>query len=381
MSRENSEELVEALDQIDMEDFLSSQGIDYKVTPGTSGVQLNIRECPRCSGTGWKVYLNMDTGLGKCFHGACADEPGFNKFSFINYHLGQGSRRAITFVQEFARQSGWKPVRKIAVATVNTEVKLPEHLTLPVITPRGKGMPEYLARRGITAEIAQYFGLLYSVNGKYEYEDDGTPKAQDYSQRILIPVHNLDGELKTFQGRDITGEAEKKYLFPPGLAGSGRYLYNAHNCVGMEEIVINEGAFDVIATKMAFDQDMNLRSIGQVGTFGKSLSELSDGDNQIGMLMTMAKYGLKTITMMWDGEPKAIMSSIAVGMRLKSLGFKVRIAILPLMKDPAECTTDEVRKAYYKAVALNSTSAMTLTLTMQRQQAILDKELRRIAIA
>lgn len=381
MSRHSNEELSEALDQIDMEDYLSSQGIDYKVTPGTSGVQLNVRECPRCGGTGWKVYLNMDTGYGNCFHGACADEPGFNKFSFINHLLGGNARTTATHVQEYARQVGWQPVRKTAVMTVNNEVKLPDHYELPVVTPRGEGMPEYLARRGVTAQIAKYFGLLYCVEGGFKYTDhNGKDCVQDYSNRILIPIYNLDGELKTFQGRDITGTADKKYLFPPGLAGSGRYLYNAHNCVGMEEVIMNEGAFDVIATKMAFDHDMNLRRVGQIGSFGKSLSELSDGDNQTTMLMEMKAHGLKTITMMWDGEPKTIIDSINVGLRLKSLGFRVKIAVLPLMKDPAECSAQEVRECYYRARPLDMTTAMLMTMNMQKLQAKLDKATRSITI-
>lgn len=44
MSR--NEELQEALETIDMESWLDREGVKYKVTRGSRGTQLNIKECP-----------------------------------------------------------------------------------------------------------------------------------------------------------------------------------------------------------------------------------------------------------------------------------------------------------------------------------------------
>jgi DNA primase len=98
--------------------------------------------------------------------------------------------------------------------------------------------------------------------------------SKHYNRRVLIPIYDLDGKLVSFQGRDITGTAEKKYLFPPGYArATGEHLYNGHNVIGRpSDVVVGEGAFDVIAIKVAFDADPTLRDVVPVGTFGKHLS-------------------------------------------------------------------------------------------------------------
>ena len=370
MRNHTDDEFQELIENLDMEDFLSVEGVDYKVTPGSSGVQLNIKECPRCGGNSWKVYLNMDTGLGNCFHGACVGEPGFNKFSFIRHLLDLSSKATAQHIKHYAVQAGWRPKRKITVATQNDQgINLPAHVTLPHEANGNLMMPRYLINRDITPELAGYFGLLYCRDGYFEYPDPvtGEAKKQDYSRRVLIPVYDLEGSLKTFQGRDTTGESDRKYLFPPGLSGTGRYLYNAHNCIGRKTLVIGEGAFDVIAIKNAMDKDMNCRDVGQVGTFGKSLSDLSDGDSQMSALLTMKAAGLEHVVFMWDGEQKALMDAVDAGTKVAGSGLKVSIAVLPKDRDPAECTPDEVLEAFYKATPLSRATAARLKLKFMRR--------------
>ena len=61
---DGNKELEEALDRIDMEAWLDAEGIDYKITRGSRGTQINVKECPCCGNSNWKVYLNADNGLG-----------------------------------------------------------------------------------------------------------------------------------------------------------------------------------------------------------------------------------------------------------------------------------------------------------------------------
>ncbi|MCV5900224.1 DNA primase, partial [Escherichia coli] len=88
-------------------------------------------------------------------------------------------------------------------------------------------LPDYLVERQISPELAKYFDLRYCVEGKHAYVDPYTDqvKGQIFDMRILIPVYDLDGVMKTFQGRDITGAAERRYLFPMQLPASGKFLY------------------------------------------------------------------------------------------------------------------------------------------------------------
>jgi len=348
-AKDNSE-IEDLVDLVDMEDFLSFESIDYRVTRGRSGTQLNLKECPRCGGRDWKVYLNAETGLGSCFHGSCSDQPGFNKYSFIHHLNDKSHRETIQALKRYAKSLGWtsKRVRAPRPPDENPdEIIIPTSTQLPV---NGRTL-KYLSERGFGPELADYFGWRYSKSGAYKYTIGGEEKEQDWSSRVIIPVYGIDGQLVTFQGRSIEKDPFRKYIFPPGLAGAGRFIYNAHNALGMKEIVLGEGAFDVAAIKKAFDEDITFRDIGICGTFGMHLSIAESGGekDQLSDLKKLQEAGLQEITMMWDGSSDAILNAIKTGIKLRSFRFKVKLAILPVDKDPNEVDTEVVRQAFVNA--------------------------------
>lgn len=358
-SRAGADELGEVMNSIDIESWLDREGVRYRHTRGSSGAQLNIKECPVCGGSTYKVFLNAESGLGNCFSGSC--ETKFNKWKFISAQLGISTREVIEHVKQVAREQGWRAPRQksVAVSTESAELKLPDSIQLP----HGGRNLKYLDNRNITADIARYFELRFSHSGKFNYiSESGKPLFQDYSNRIIIPVFDLVGDLVSFQGRDITGDAEKKYLFPPGFATTGTHLFNGHNAGGAEHVVIGEGVFDVAAIKIALDQEMTLRDVVPIGSFGKHLS--SGGDNsQLAKLMMLKERGLKLVTIMWDGEKAAIEAAIDTGLLLNSMGLVARVAILPPGKDPNEIPASEVRAAFWKAETITPASAVRLKLT------------------
>lgn len=358
MSR--NEELQEALEQIDMEAWLDRQGVDYKRTRGSRGLQLNIKECPCCGNSNWKVYLNAESGLGNCFSGDC--EKKFNRWSFIRASLGSVStREVVEHVKHVAAEQGWRPARRdTAPVKMTGELKLPESIELP---HNGRNI-KYLDNRGISAAIAKYFHLRFCLRGGFAYEDEGERRFQDYSNRIIIPIFDMEGALVSFQGRDITGTADKKYLFPPGYASTGAFLFNGQNAIGAESIVICEGVFDVAATKIAFDEDSDLREVVPVGSFGKHLSS-GDEDSQLAKLMKLKEQGLKIVTFMWDGENRAIRDAVDAALEVRKIGLIARVAILPKDKDPNEVPASVVRNAYWKAEAISPATAAKLKLKHQ----------------
>jgi len=361
MSRVSNTELQEALDTIDMEAWLDAEGIRYRSTRGRSGPQFNIKECPICGNSKYKVFMNQENGLGNCFHGDC--EAKLNKWKFIHATLGGTARATIDHIKHFASTQGWRPKRIKSAATSSGPLTMPDSIQLP---HNGRNL-RYLDNRGITADIAQYFELRFSHHGKFPYLDpNGDPLEQDYSNRVIIPIFDLEGQMVSFQGRDITGTADRKYLFPPGFASTGSVLYNGHNAHGAEHVVLGEGVFDVAAIKIALDGDMNLRDVVPVGTFGKHLSYGSE-DSQLARLLQLKAEGLGMISIMWDGEARAIVDAVDAGLLLRQAGFMVRIAILPDGKDPNEVTADEVRAAFYKSVALTPASATKLKLMYGRR--------------
>lgn len=343
----------EILDRLDIEAYLDREAIDYKIAQGSSGTQLNLRVCPFCGGDKWKVYINIRSGLGNCFSGSC--ERKFNKLTFIRAYSGLSGKDLNDHIEAVGYEIGWRPPRKsVAVQESSGEVKLPQSYEIPI---NGHNL-KYLENRGITNEMCEYFKLRYCHKGFYEYKNfDGHNRRMFFDKRIVIPVYDIDGNLVTFQGRDITGTSDRKYLFPPGLPSTGEHLYNSMNVHNTGRIVIGEGVFDVIAIKMALDGDVDLRDVVPVGSFGKHLSV-----NQYAKFSELKKRGVSSVTMMWDGEKQATDDAVKAGLKLVSMGFKVRIATLPEGKDPNEVLPEVVREAFYKAVPLTKQSAIRIMM-------------------
>lgn len=350
-------DLADSLAKLDPEVLVDDLGIDYRRQAGRSGDQLNIRECPRCGGNKWKVFLNAETGLGNCFHGSCVGEPGFTMYSFAKYATGS-AKEALKTIDRLVGKTGWVPKsrkKKIKENSytdlVSETVKIPKSVPLPYNGSVGK----YLSARGFQPKTADFFGWRYSQRGVYGYKNNEELKFQSYAKRVIFPILDLNGDLATFQGRDVTEKEEKKYLFPPGLPGTSLYLYNGHNAIGSKELVVNEGVLDVAATFQAFEIDPLLNSIPVVGTFGKTLSHgRKDGLDQLGALLTLKSKGLETVTFMWDSDKKAILDAINAAFLLVRHGLKTRVAVLPDGKDPNEAKDVEVRTAYRNAYNMNS---------------------------
>ena len=278
----------------------------------------------------------------------CATEP-YNKLTFIKAAIETESWSEVArHCQEVLEEQGYRPKRRLEIAVETPEAKLPRSFPLP--TPAGENL-SYLEERGISSDLARYFHLRYSEGGVWNYVDDeGGKRYQDFGKRLIIPVHDLDGELATFQGRDVTGEKEPRYLFPKGLPGTGRFLLNGQNVKGVARLCMGEGAFDVMATKAAFDQHPELRDVGVVGSFGKNLSYGSmDGNDQLGRFIQLKTGGLREVTIMWDGGAKELMAALDAAKILNGIGLSVRIALLPDGCDPNEISPEAVCDSFRKA--------------------------------
>lgn len=371
----------ELSEELDLEQWFDREGLAYKgPTRGSSGMQINVRDCPQasCGDSRYRVYLNAETGVGNCF--IC--ETRFNKLSFIHTYL-HGDREAAKWGDTFKHvktalvEQGWRPKRTVtAHVEVPSEIRLPDSFALP--TPEGQNL-KYLEERGITPELAAYFHLRYCDSGWWNFtKDDGSRGGQKYEQRLLIPVFDLDGKLVTFQGRDIIGNADAKYLFPPSLPGTGRFLYNAHNAVRAKRITMGEGAFDVFSLKKAVDGESDLRDIVPVGSFGKHLSTGDiAGNDQLGALIVLKEHGLEEVIIVWDGTPDALAAALKAAESMRKIGLRVRIAMLPLDCDPNEVSGDVTRKAIWEARLY--TPALAVEWRLRNPYTLLRRKLARSA--
>jgi DNA primase len=357
-------EIDQALAKIDLATYLDQQGVAYTESYGTNGLQLNIHECPVCHAGGRKTYVNAETGLGKCFHGAC--QFGFNRFKLVRAVSGMSGRDLDDHIASIAENQGWMPKRP-RKEIIRTDLKLPTKcIALPV---NGKSNIAYLAQRRIKSGTAGWFHLSYCDNGWWGYKTLEGDKWMNFGERVIIPVLDLEGKMVSFQGRDITGERDPKYLFPPGYAVAGSHIYNAHNWRDgvHNHIIIGEGAFDAWSIHQAIQDVPSCESMLPVATFGMHLSEGPNG--QVAKLLALKERGLRHITFMWDSEKKALALAIKEGLKLAGLGFTTRLALLPPGADPNELSKgvptppDMIVSAVFKATVINRISAIKLMRT------------------
>lgn len=361
------ESLREMIESLDFEAWLDLEGIDYRVTTGKSGRELNIRQCPMCGGDSWKVYFNPNRRIGVCFHGSHPQDKQYNVFRFIQEHSGERGKALADYIEQVSMELGFMPKVRHEIksdVTLKAEIRMPISLN---IADEMETLPDYLLNRGLTKTLCKYFDLRWSEHGTHVYWDAEKQegRTQDFSNRVMIPVYDLDGNLATFQGRDITGEARRKYLFPQTLPASGRYLYNGHNAIGKETVIVGEGAFDVIGLKRALLTEPTLFPfIEPVGTFGMHLSGGVEetAQDQIGAFLKLKAKGLKNIVLMWDSEPKTIGVTISSAQKLVRCGFNVRLAALGEDEDPGDAPPEKIIAAYYRAKKFDNRLAMMLKM-------------------
>ncbi len=336
--------LAEIIEEIDLEEYLDSEGIDYKRTSG--GDNLVLEECPFCGDRRGRVYFSRSKKRGVCFAGSCNAK--FNLYSFARHRLGGGDRATFEHLERFSGRV-CRPVAAPRPEPRSTEGwQLPASLALP--TEAGMTHP-YLLERGILPETQRRFGLRWCEDGWFDYEDvEGNPKRMFFGGRVLLPIYDLDGSLATFVGRDVTGAANVRYLFPPLLSAAGKLLYGGGRAEGLEHLVAGEGPFDCIGIHQAIKDHPDFRQIGAVATFGISIGSASEGgDDQLGRLIRLRRAGLKRLTIMWDGERKAFDQARKAAAVTTRIGLPTHIAMLPRDSDPGELDTATIRRAITEA--------------------------------
>jgi len=353
-------ELQDLLSNIAVEDILDREGFDYRTTHGSRGEQLNVEECPFCGGTDWKVYINRDSGLGNCFHGSC--QTRFNTYNLTKRILeNAGTGHVIPYLKNLAQEQGWRPRSMTPTIDVETEAgdwKLPDNIDLP---DRHGNMLDYLTRRGVTPEIAKMFDLRYCNDAWFNYtKPDGKHGGMNFSGRVLFPIYDLDGTMVTFQGRDITGKAEKKYLFPPKLPGTSSFFYNGFRCMRKETVVMCEGVMDVIGAYVALR--MERPELGVMGSFGISLSDGRPDLDQLSRLIKMKRSGLRHVIIMWDGEKGAYAAALKAASKIAKIGLKVSIALLPKGQDPGDAMGRDIVKAVSNPLPYEGSNVLRLGL-------------------
>ncbi len=169
----------------------------------------------------------------------------------------------------------------------------------------------YLAERGISQETAEAFGVgFYSGKGSM-------------NGRVVIPIHNENGELVAYAGRAIDG-SEPRYKLPAGFHKSLE-LFNLHR-VAEPEVVLVEGFFDCMKVHQA--------GFPAVALMGCSLSEAQDR-------LLAAKF--ERVVVMLDGDEAGRQAAAEILARLAARMW-VRAATVAEGKQPDQLSGDELQQ-------------------------------------
>src|SRR5215467_2859052 len=219
----------------------------YHVELRQSGKSQYRGCCPIHRGEGREAFhVNLARNLFHCF--AC--DAGGTVLDFVAAMEGCSLVEAARKLQAKTCSSDPRkstPNRKELV-TKRRRAPLPLNFTLTGIDCSHP----YLARRGITEKTAVEFGVGF-------YAGPGLIHG-----RLVIPVHNADGELVAYCGRSVD-QTQPRYRLPSGFTKS-EILFNMHRVtVGMENfVVVVEGFFDCMKVHQA-----GIRSV--VGLMGSAL--------------------------------------------------------------------------------------------------------------
>lgn len=213
---------------------------------------------------------------------------------------------------------------------------------------------KYLANRYIDRETIKKFEIGLSISNqpltpfllnKYELNDlidlglTNTENKDIFNNRIMIPIHDLNGNAIGFGGRVYQTKDNSKYINTKAtkIFDKGNILYNyhrAHKKLGKDNsIIIMEGYFDVIrASTVGVDNC--------VAPMGTSLTK-----NHINILKKITN----NIILCFDGDEAGKNATIHALPLLENSGLNVKIIRLE-EKDPDEFIIKRGRDAFLEKI-------------------------------
>jgi DNA primase len=227
---------------------------------------------------------------------------------------------------------------------------------------RGAPARAYLAKRNVSRETADRFGLGYAPHElglmraylgglgfvddrlleigllvKREEQEEPRPRFRD---RLIFPILDPQGHTVGFGGR-LLGPGEPKYLnsAESGVFSKGRLLYNlsnARNAIRRDErVILVEGYFDVVRLV-----DAGLESV--VAPMGTALAE--------GQADLLSRYS-RTAFLLYDSDAPGQKASFRAADVLLARGMTVRVVTLPDGEDPDTFVAKHGRDAMEKLLA------------------------------
>jgi DNA primase len=286
--------------------------------------------------------------------------------------------------QEFQRQVS---LREQLYEILAVTTKFFEHA---LYQPQGKGALEYLeTKRQLNQETMQQFQLGYAPAGwetlfgylveQKHYAVELVEKAgllvprknnsgfyDRFRDRLMIPIHDLQGRVVGFGGRTLT-EEQPKYLNSPEteLFDKGKLLFGLDKAraaiAKQDQAVVVEGYFDVIA----------LHNAGVTNAVASMGTALSSG--QVRQLLRYTES--KRIVLNFDADNAGNQAAERAVGEVETLAYRgdvqLRVLNIPDGKDPDEFLRHHPVTEYYELL-----EHAPLWLDWQIERAIAHKDLR-----
>lgn len=235
----------------------------------SGGTQVLLDEdCPFCGSRGG-IYIGVKKEIGICFK--CSQ--GFNAISFVTAYESISRGQAIKLLNG----SGDRYYRdEEEEMTEEPDLWFPPCESFPDVALR------YMEDRGFPYEFCLSVGLMF-CSQNVQTKDE---RIHYTNNRIIIPIKNRDGEIISWQGRDITCKSKIKYLFQPGFKGA-EYLYNIDRIEPGKPIILVEGVMDAWGWIRAGFTNV-------LATWGKKISEQQ--------MQQIHEMNPGTVYMAWDGD-------------------------------------------------------------------------------
>jgi len=262
-------------------------------SPGWANIQ-----CPFCDDQSTHLGFNIENGGFNCWR--CGPH---SVYDVIRIFKNCSLKTASQIYYEY--QTG-KKVKIKKVKFHSKKVKLPEF-----IQPLEVKAKKYLKSRNFDPDM-----LITKYNLQY------VDNIGDYKFRIIAPI-NYQGQIVSYQGRDITGRQELRYKACSEFDEVIHYkniLYNMDNAT-KDYAIVMEGITDV--WKIGDDT---------IATFGT-------GYTQEQVLLLIERY--KKIFILFDTEEIAMKKAKDLGGLLNSFGVDVEIVELFGVNDPANLSDEE----------------------------------------
>ncbi len=280
----------------------------YHVKLRRNGKQQYRGCCPIHAGDGRDAFhVNLARNIFHCF--ACG--AGGTVLDFVaameRCSLFEAGQRLQAMTCSSAPMISTRNEKKLV--TKRRRVSSPLHFKLTAIDC---GHP-YLAERGITEETAREFGVGF-------YAGPGL-----MHRRLVIPIHNAEGQLMAYCGRSVD-QTQPRYRVPPGFAKS-EILFNMNRAaagVG-NSVVVVEGFFDCMNVHQA-----GVRSV--VALMGSVLYE----PQRHALLKRFSRAIL-----LLDGDPTGRRASNLIAQRLRP-ECDVRVLSLPDEVQPDQLSAEDI---------------------------------------